>query len=132
MRKLLAAAMLLPCFVFFVDGFGQSVNSAIGGTVQDATGAFIPGVTITATNTQTGVAAMTISNEAGAYQFPSLQPGTYNFSAELPGFSTQGVNNYQLGGSAQARMNFTLQVGNTATAIDVTTTADAALTTSSN
>src|SRR5687768_18261124 len=101
MRKLLAAAMLLPCFVFFVDGFGQSVNSAIGGTVQDATGAFIPGVSITVTNTQTGVAAATISNEAGAYQFPSLQLGTYTLTAELPGFTTQVVRDYQLGASLQ-------------------------------
>lgn len=131
MNKVLAAAIAL-CFALSVNGLAQSTNSTIGGTVQDATRAFIPGVTITATNTLTGVAATTISNEAGAYQFPSLQPGTYALSAELPGFTTQLVRGYQLGGSAQARINFTMQVGTVATAVEVTVAADALLTTSSN
>src|SRR5205823_13994968 len=50
----------------------------------------------------------------------------------LTGFSTQSVKNYQLGGSAQARINFTMQVASSATSIDVTIAADTALTTSSN
>ena len=92
MKKPVLLWATLLCLVFCVSVLGaQSVNSTIGGTVQDATGAFIPGVTITATNTQTGVASTTISNESGAYQFPSLQPGTYNITAELPGFGTQSV-----------------------------------------
>ena len=67
MTSLLTAALL---FLF------QSTNATVGGTVQDATGAFIPGVMITATNTGTGIVTTVISNEAGAYQFASLQPGT--------------------------------------------------------
>jgi hypothetical protein len=132
MRRLLCAAILLCLFVP-TSSFTQSVNSTIGGTVQDASGAFIPGVTITATNTATGVAATTISNESGVYQFASLQPGTYNITAELPGFNTQAVRDYQLGGSLQARINFELQVAGAAgTTIDVNVAADALLTTSSN
>jgi hypothetical protein len=133
MRKVVPVAVVLVCFVVGVNAApAQSVNSSIGGTVQDASGAFIPGVSITATNTQTGVAATTISNESGAYQFPSLQPGTYNITAELPGFAVQTARNYQLGGSAQARINFTMQVATSTTAVDVTVAADALLTASSN
>jgi len=113
-------------------GFGQSINSSIGGTVQDPSGALVPGVTIKATNNATGVVASTLSNESGAYQFPSLQPGAYDISADLPGFSTQTVKNYQLGGSAQARINFTLQVATAATTVDVQISADSLLTASSN
>src|SRR5213083_1703483 len=47
-------------------------------------GAFLPGVTITATNTGTGIVTTVLSNEAGAYQFASLQPATYDIKAELP------------------------------------------------
>jgi hypothetical protein len=119
MKKFVGTAGLL-CLILTVSGFAQSVNSTIGGTVQDATGAFIPGVTITVTNTQTGVAATTISNEAGAYQFASLSLGTYNITAELPGFATRTVKEYQLGGGVQARINFTLEVASaTGTTIDV-------------
>ena len=51
----------------------QTTNATLGGTISDASGALIPGVTITATNTQTGIVTTVVSNEAGAYQFASLQ-----------------------------------------------------------
>src|SRR5437867_12013257 len=125
MKKFFAGAAMLLTFVLCVAGLnGQSVNGTIGGTVQDSTGAFIPGVTITATNTLTGVATTSVSNESGAYQFPSLQPGAYTISAELPGFVTQRAKDYPLGGSAQARINFTMQVASSSTSIDVTVNAD--------
>jgi len=88
--------------------FSQAVNGTIVGTVTDASGAYIPGVTITANNTNTGIANTTITNEAGAYNFPSLQTGTYTLSAELVGFQTQRYTNVTLGVSQQVRQNFTL------------------------
>ena len=65
-----------------VAGFGQ-VNATVGGTVSDSSGALIPGVEITARNVNTGIVATRISNEAGNYEFPSLQPGVYTVSASL-------------------------------------------------
>ncbi len=128
----LAATALSFCFVFTLNGFSQSNNATLGGTVQDASGAFIPGVTITATNTGTGIVTTVISNEAGAYQFASLQPGTYEIKADLPGFQPAVARDFQLGGGQQARFNFTLQVGGGATIIDVSVAADTLLATSSN
>jgi hypothetical protein len=121
----------LSLFLFAGTAFSQS-NSTIGGTVQDATGALIPGVTVTATNTGTGIVNTTITNETGSYQFPILQPGAYKLQAELSGFETAVVKDYALGGSAQTTVNFTLRLGSTTSVVDVTTTADAALTTASN
>src|SRR5439155_2013758 len=109
-RKSVYAVSVLLCLFLSVKGFGQSVNATVGGTVADATGALIPGVTVTATNTGTGIASTTVSNESGAYSFPSLQPGAYKVHAELPGFQTQTYTDVQLGGSQQVRLNFTLQV----------------------
>src|SRR5437870_9162822 len=132
MRRSFTAAILLCC-VLSLKLFSQSTNATVGGTVQDATGAFIPGVTITATNTATGIVTTVISNEAGAYQFASLQPGTYNIKADLAGFQPEVAKTFQLGGAQQARLNFTLQVGAAAgTTIDVSVTADTLLATSSN
>ena len=78
----------------------------MGGFVQDPSQAFIPGVTVTATNTQTGVVSKAITNESGTYNITALLPGTYKLTAELPGFKTQVINDVQLGQSA-TRTNIT-------------------------
>src|SRR5262245_53437924 len=130
--KVFATAALL-CLVLSLNALSQSTNATVGGTVQDATGAFIPGVSVSATNTGTGIVTTVISNEAGAYQFASLQPGTYELKAELTGFQTAVAKDFRLGGAQQARLNFTMQVGAAAgTTIDVNIAADTLLATSSN
>ncbi len=103
----------------------QSGNASVGGFVQDATQAYIPGVTVTATNTQTGVSATALSNESGAYNIQSLLPGAYRLTAELPGFKTQVVSDVRLGQGTAARYNFTLQVGAVSDSVEVTAEATA-------
>jgi Carboxypeptidase regulatory-like domain len=106
MRSILAGVTAL-CFVFSTPMFAQS-NATLSGAASDATGALIPGVSVSATNTQTGVVTSAVSNEAGTYNFASLQPGVYRVSAELPGFQTQTYTNVELGTSQQVRLNFAL------------------------
>jgi len=131
MTKLFRAVLVFSALS--LNAFSQSTNATVGGTVQDAMGAFIPGVTITATNTATGIVTTVISNEAGAYQFASLQPGTYDIKADLAGFQPEVAKGFQLGGAQQARLNFTLQVGAAAgTTVEVAVAADTLLATSSN
>src|SRR3990170_1745217 len=132
MRKLLAAVIALLCFVVSTNAFAQTTNATLGGTISDATGALIPGVEVTATNTGTGVVTNVLSNESGAYQFASLQTGTYNVRAELPGFQTQERSGVALGISQQVRLNFTLQVGTVAQTVEVTVAADTLIATSSS
>src|SRR5262245_14952277 len=131
MRRTIFAAIIL--LLLSAVGFSQSTNATVGGTVQDASGAFIPGVTVTATNTATGIVTTVVSNESGIYQFASLQTGTYDIKAELPGFQTTTTKGFQLFGAQQARLNFTLQVGAVAgTTVEVSVAADTLLATSSN
>src|SRR5262245_19037817 len=115
-----------------VYAIAQTSNATLGGTVADSTGALIPAVTITALNTQTGIVTTTVSNEAGAHQFPSLQTGNYAVKAELPGFQTQTYNEVVLGVSQQVRLNFALQVSSVATSVEVSVAADTLLATSSS
>ena len=75
MRKSLYTAAVLG-FVLSTYTFAQTTNATVGGIVADATEALIPGVTVTATNTGTGIVSTVLTNESGAYQFASLQPGT--------------------------------------------------------
>src|SRR5438093_1731341 len=120
MRRALAAAALLLCFGLFDNTFAQTGNASVGGFVQDPTGAYIPGVSVTATNTQTGVVTTVITNESGAYNIPSLLPGVYKLNAELTGFKARVFNDVQLGASNAARYNFTLEVGAVTQALEVT------------
>ena len=129
MREPFFAAVL--CLLLSTYTMAQTSNATLGGTVSDTTGALIPGVTITATNTATGIVSTVLSNEAGAYQFASLQTGTYRLTAQLPGFQTQTYNSVLLGVSQQVRLNFTLQVSSVATAVEVTAAADTLIATTS-
>ena len=132
MKRLFVAAALLLCLVPEARTFAQTSNATLGGTVADTSGALIPGVTITASNTQTGIVSTVISNEAGAYQFASLQTGIYKVSAELTGFQTKTYSDVTLGVSQQVRLNFALQVGGVAQSVEVTIAADTLLATSSS
>src|SRR5262245_34008512 len=96
MNRFLAAALFCSAWIAGL-AYSQTSNASLGGTVTDGSGAYIPGVSITALNTGTGIANTTITNEAGAYNFPSLQTGTYTLSAELVGFQTQRYTNVTLG-----------------------------------
>src|SRR5436190_10375878 len=129
-RILIATAALV--LVLFANTFAQTTNATLGGTAADASRALIPGVNVTATNTQTGIVSMTLTNETGAYNFPSLQPGTYKVSAELPGFQTQTYSDVTLGVSQQVRLNFTLQVSGQAQSVEVSVAADTLIATTSS
>src|ERR671935_172413 len=127
MKGLLAAATAAACLLFAMNGFAQVINATLGGTVTDATGALIPGVEITATQTETGVVSTALTNDSGTYQFPSLQPGPYRVAASLAGFQGQ-IFQITLGTSQQIRQNFALQVGAVAQIVDVSVAADQLLT----
>src|SRR5262245_3993972 len=129
MKRLSFAAFV--CLLAATASFGQINNATLTGTVGDATGAILPGVSITATNTATGVVATALSNEAGAYTIQSLIPGTYTLSGELPGFQKQTYENVLLGNAITVRLNFSLQVANQAQNVEVTIAADTLIATSS-
>src|SRR5437868_15006434 len=105
MRRLPAVTMLLLCLSvppMTMDAFSQSSNASLSGTVSDAAKALIPGVSITAKNTETGVVSTAVSNESGTYNISGLLPGVYTVSSELPGFQTQTFTEVRLGYAVQA------------------------------
>jgi hypothetical protein len=132
MTKLVVMATVLLSTLIPTLAFAQTSNATLGGTVSDSSGALIPGVTLKATNTQTGIVNTNITNEAGAYQFASLQTGSYRVSAELPGFQTQTYNAVALGVSQQVRLNFTLQISSVAQGVEVNAEADTLIATTSS
>src|SRR5262245_55174484 len=61
-----------------VSGFAQTAR--LGGKVTDAQGGVLPGATVTVTNVASGLASEVVTNAAGSYLFPSLDPGTYRLN----------------------------------------------------
>jgi len=132
MRRVFPKALFLVYSVLSAATFAQTSNSTLGGTISDSKGARLPGVSIAAANTQTGIVTTVLSNESGAYQFPSLQPGNYKVTASLSEFQTQTYAGVSLGVSHQVRLNFALQAGAGEQSLETTIEPNSFLATSSS
>src|SRR5260370_27516881 len=98
----------------------QSADTAAAlGTVVDVQGALLPGVTLTATNVDTGVTRSDVTSKEGTYRFRAFPPGRYELSAQLPGFQTNRRTGVILTVGAEATINFTLQVAGVVEAVTV-------------
>src|SRR5213593_338495 len=107
-------------FIFVALSVGaQSTNATLSGTVLDPTGARIPNVQVTAQNIQTGIVLTNLTNDAGVYVFPSVQPGTYRLTAELAGFRKYVLNDLVMDVSARMTINIPLEVGTAQESVEV-------------
>ncbi len=110
----------------------QTTNASLGGTVADASGAVIPGASVSATGIDTGVVTKAITNDSGAYQFASLPPGKYRVTAEMAGFQKTTFDPVELNVSANVRLNFKLPVAGAVTTVEVSAAAESPLLTASS
>src|SRR5437762_676215 len=74
--------------VFSCGDIWAQATAQIAGTVRDQSGAVLPGVEVTVTQIQTGVARSAVTNETGSYVLSNLPIGPYRLEAGLPGFRT--------------------------------------------
>src|SRR5215475_12976168 len=108
MKKVFLSIALCLCTAF--AGFGQT-GGTITGTVADASGAVIPGVSIQAKNTATGSTYQIGTSETGNFTIPNLPVGTYELSASLPGFKTFVRQNIGITADNVIRIDAKLEVG---------------------
>jgi carboxypeptidase family protein len=66
-----------------------STAPALSGTITDASGAVIPGATVTATNSSGARAGSATTDSRGQYRMEDLAPGNYRIEAQARGFETQ-------------------------------------------
>jgi hypothetical protein len=95
---------------------------AIGGTVTDASGAVMPGVTVTLSNPRGSIGGNqdAATDARGAFQFLRLVPGTYTVKAELAGFRSALLENIVVNADATARVDLKLEIGTLEEGIIVT------------
>src|SRR5881396_2929472 len=99
-------------------GWAQS-TAQISGTVKDQSGAVLPGVEVTATQTATGLARSVVTNETGSYILPNLPIGPYRLEAALPGFRTFAQSGIVLQVNGNPEINIVLEVGQVSETVEV-------------
>ncbi len=112
-----AFLLLLPSLAF-----AQGERGALTGVVMDPTGALVPEATITITAVKTGVVTTVASSSAGYYRV-SVPPGTYRLEAKKEGFKTAVAENIVVPVAQVVNIDFTLQMGNIAESVTVTSEA---------
>jgi Carboxypeptidase regulatory-like domain/TonB-dependent Receptor Plug Domain len=121
LRFVLAA--VLGVFALAAPAAAQEFRATVTGRVTDPAGLAMPGVTVTATNTQTTEVATAITSEEGAYSLPFLKPGIYSVAAELSGFSRYEQPRVELELGQARTINIQLQVGALTETVTVTSEA---------
>jgi hypothetical protein len=98
----------------------QAVSTAsIAGTVRDGSGGVLPGVTITATQTETGLTRTAVSDETGGYTLTTLPVGPYRLEFSLQGFRTAIQTGIVLQVNTNPTINATMELGELSETIQV-------------
>lgn len=83
-----AGVLLAMVLLWAPPAAAQFDRGQISGVVKDATGAVVPGATVTVTSQRTQVPLTAVTDASGYYVFPGLLPGLYDVKVELQGFKT--------------------------------------------
>jgi hypothetical protein len=111
---------VLLCVCLSATGLrAQILYGSLVGNVRDASGGAVPQVTVTLTNLQTGQSRNSITNDNGAYSFPTVQPGSYEVSFTKEGFRTQKESGIAVAINNVSRADVTLQIGAVAESVTV-------------
>jgi Carboxypeptidase regulatory-like domain len=115
---LILLSLLLP-----VRSQAQDISGRLIGRVQDSTGAVIPGARVTALNSDTGIAANSVTGPDGNFAFESLQIGNYQITVDAVGFRQYQSSNNPIVAEKTATLNVSLQPGAATERVEVAGTA---------
>src|SRR3984957_11095481 len=113
----LAVCVWLVSPIAHAQGVGDA--GSLSGTVTDPTGAVIPKGTITAEDKSRGIRLSAIVEGNGQYRFTNLPPGSYDLSAQIPGFQSQILKGVVITVGQVANLDFHLQVATTSSVVEV-------------
>jgi hypothetical protein len=108
--------------VFHAAVLAQS-GGTFQGVVRDNTGAIIPNAEVTVANVETGVQSKAVTNMAGFFTAPALNPGLYNISCRAAGFALSERPSVRLEVAQTMRVDFDLKIGAVTEVVEVTAAA---------
>jgi len=112
----LSTAALMLCAPML---HAQFDTAAVLGTIRDSSGGVVSGAAVTLRNVNTGIAAKSLSDTAGNFEFLDVKAGTYMLEAAAVGFSTSVAEAFPVAVSARQRVDLTLRVGAVTDKVDV-------------
>ena len=111
--------VLLAAVLCAAPATAQEQQGVITGVVTDASSAVLPGVNVEAKNA-TGGTLSAVSDGSGAYRFPAVQPGTYEVTFTLQGFTPKAMGNVIVRLGQTITVNASLEVGGLTDTVQVT------------
>ncbi len=117
--KVLACASALLMALTFSPRAEAQATGQMTGSVVDASGAVLPGVTVEATSRATGAVRVAVTGSDGLFTIPLVQPGDYDVRASLAGFRAAVREGVRVTVSETARVAFELEVGQISETITV-------------
>jgi len=113
--------VLVACGLTYAQ---TQTGASITGVVRDTTGGVVPGATVLVKEDRTGITFNAISGADGSYQIPALQAGSYTVTASVTGFKIAEVKGIRVAPGQPVTVNLTLEVGNLAETVTVTSGAE--------
>ena len=121
-RIVLASILFIVSVLLSAPAWAQLSTAELNGRVTDSSGAVLPGVTVTATQTATGLVRTAVTDENGAYLISNLPTGPYRLEVALQGFRTYVQTGIVLQVGATPTINAALELGS----LEETVTVEAA------
>jgi len=114
LRAVPAFLLLLILVLAGTPAKAQFDAAAVLGTVKDASGAIVPGATVTLTNVAKGVSVEALTDDKGDYQFPVVQIGEYQLMVSKPSFADVTSEKFTVQIGARQRVDMQLRVAGSA------------------
>src|SRR5215470_1790712 len=111
MKKIIVALAAMTSFMTASQVLAQGGDGSLRGTVRDAQGGALPGVTVTATSDVLLSPSVTVTDSAGNYRLINLPPGTFTVTAQLAGFSTARREGVLLRAGSNFQVDVTMELG---------------------
>ena len=110
-RLLRYLTLLVSLFTLSAYSSAQTATGDVLGGVTDASGAIVPGATVTLTNTGTREIRNFTTGATGEFTFSNLQPGSYTLTVTAPGFTKYVADNIVLAAGDRTRVGASLRAG---------------------
>lgn len=119
MRGNFLCLLFVLAFSISIVPSAHAQSASVSGQVIDASGAVVPNVQITLTNTATNTSLRSKTNNVGIYNFPFVKPGKYSLRGEHTGFESYIENNITVSTAQALEVDFRVKVGGGSQAITV-------------